>query len=280
MNAKRTNIEQAEIDRSPEDQLEPKKSSRQILILELIEGISAMQRSGVGLLISGFSAGLDIGFSVLLMGVLLTFTEGQLPDAIIKLLMANMYSVGFIFVVIGRSELFTEQTTLAVLSVLGGRTGLGALGRLWGIVLAANLVGAALMAGFIVIIGPALGVIRPEVLSGIALKMTDDSMLVIFGSAVLAGWLMGLMSWLVAASRETTSQIIITWIIAFVIGLTGLHHVIVGSVEVLAGVFAGDQVGWIDYGRFLLMATLGNAIGGSVFVALIKYAHAVRGEQR
>ena len=102
----------------------------------------------------------------------------------------------------------------------------------------------------------------------------------IFGSAILAGWLMGLMSWLVAASRDTISQLAITWLIATVIGLCRLHHVVVGSVEVLAGIFAGQGITMGDYGHFLLWTTLGNALGGSFFVAVIKSSLASPGNRQ
>jgi hypothetical protein len=75
-------------------------------------------------------------------------------------------------------------------------------------------------------------------------------------------------------SRDTISQIVLVWLIASVIGLGRLHHVVVGSVELLAGVFSGQRITAADYGRFLLFATLGNAVGGSFFVALIKYGYA------
>jgi formate/nitrite transporter FocA (FNT family) len=87
---------------------------------------------------------------------------------------------------------------------------------------------------------------------------------------------MGLMSWLVAASRDTISQIVLVWLIASVIGLARLHHAVVGSVEVLAGLFAGQGIQAADFGYFLLWTTIGNAVGGGVFVALIKYSYAVR----
>jgi len=97
---------------------------------------------------------------------------------------------------------------------------------------------------------------------------------VIFLSAVLAGWLMGLLSWLVAAGRDTISQVVLVWLITAAIGFAGLHHVILGAVEVLAGAFAGQGVGPADVGHFLLWATLGNTLGGALFVALLKYGRA------
>jgi formate/nitrite transporter FocA (FNT family) len=143
-------------------------------------------------------------------------------------------------------------------------------------VFVSNLIGAAVFAWLAVQIGPALGVIEPREFGAIARPVVSHHGHVIFASAVLAGWLMGLMSWLVAASRDTISQIILVWLIATVIGLARLHHVVVGSVEVLAGLFAGQGVTAEDYGHFLLWTALGNAVGGGVFVALIKYSYAVR----
>ncbi len=101
--------------------------------------------------------------------------------------------------------------------------------------------------------------------------MTDHPALAIFLSGILAGWLMGLLSWLVAAGRDTISQIVVVWLVTTVIGYIGLHHVVLGSVEVFAGAFAGQGVGPEDIGRFLLWATLGNTLGGVVFVAILKY---------
>jgi formate/nitrite transporter FocA (FNT family) len=140
------------------------------------------------------------------------------------------------------------------------------------------LLGAAVFAALAVRIGPALGVIDRRAFGELARALTEHPAWVIFASAVLAGWLMGLLSWLVAASRDTVSQILLVWLIGTVICLGRLHHVVVGSVEVLAGAFSGEGVTAADYGHFLPWATLGNAVGGSVFVALIKYGYAIGGK--
>jgi formate/nitrite transporter FocA (FNT family) len=208
------------------------------------------------------------------MAIMLTRAEGALPKLAEEILIANMYAVGFIFVVIGRSELFTEQTTLAVLPVLRGRATIGSLLRLWVIVYVANLIGGAVCATLVTWIGPNLGVIEPHAFGTIAHRLTDHTGMTIFLGAVLAGWLMGLLSWLVAAGRDTISQLVLVWLITFCIGFAYLPHVVLGSVEVLAGALAKQSIGMADVGRFLLSATLGNIVGGSVFVALIKYSHA------
>lgn len=255
---------------------DPKKSYREILEQQVKEELSQLARPSGGLFISGLSAGLDVGFSVLLMAVMLTLVGGTLPAPVVEILVANMYSVGFIFVILGRSELFTEHTTLAFLPVLNQRASIGALARLWGLIYGSNLIGAAIFALLVTQIGPDLGVVEPAAFGEIARKMVEHSWWVILTSGILAGWLMGLLSWLVTASRDTISQILLVWLVTTSIGLAGLHHSIVGTVEVLAGIFAGQSITLGDYGHFILWATLGNAIGGLVFVALVKYGHATR----
>ena len=82
-------------------------------------------------------------------------------------------------------------------------------------------------------LGPALGVIEPHAFTEAATRMTRHDPGVIVVSGILAGWLMGLLSWLVSASRDTISQVAIVGIITTVIGLVGLHHVMVAAAEVL-----------------------------------------------
>jgi formate/nitrite transporter FocA (FNT family) len=102
---------------------------------------------------------------------------------------------------------------------------------------------------------------------------------VILLGAVLAGCLKGLLSWLVAAARDTISQIVIVLLITSVIGLARVSYVVVGSTEVLAGVFGGLGVEWADYGRWVLWTTQGNAVGGPFFVAFIKYSFVMHGKE-
>ncbi|MEZ4678539.1 MAG: formate/nitrite transporter family protein [Caldilineaceae bacterium] len=261
------------------DHNEPRKPARRILEQEISEGLGEIRRSTAGLFISGLSAGLDVGFSLFLMAVMYTLTHDQLPDAVVQILVANMYAVGFVFVIVGRSELFTEHTALATLPVLNGNATLSGLGRLWGVIYGANLLGATIFAVLVTSIGPSLGVIEPSAFGWIAHHVVEHPWWVILLSAVLAGWMMGLLSWLVAAGRDTISQIILVWLVTTSIGLGKLHHSIVGTVEVLAGLFAGQDITFADFGHFLLWTTIGNSIGGVVFVAVIKYGHVVRSDK-
>lgn len=253
-----------------------RKTPEEILARQIDVGLEELRRPTSGLLLSALSAGLDIGFGPLLMAVTMTLIGDTLPESIVALLISAMYSVGFIFVVLGRSELFTEHTTLAVLPVLDRQTSLMSLGRLWGLVYVGNLVGSAVFAAFAVFVATRLGVADTHAFVELAMRMVDHDLLTIIVAGVLAGWLMGLLTWLIAAANDTLSRIFIVSLISGVIGFAHLPHVIAGSVEVLLGLFAADQITLADYGRFLLGSTVGNAVGGSVFVAIIKYGHATQ----
>ncbi|MDX1646965.1 MAG: formate/nitrite transporter family protein [Longimicrobiales bacterium] len=241
---------------------------------EVWQGLGELKRPAPGLLLSGLSAGLDIGFSVLVMGTVLTLLEPGASPLFQSFLLGNAYALGFIFVILGRSELFTEHTALAVFPVLEGRATLSELGRLWILVYLANLVGAAAFAAFAVLLGPRLGIVEVEAFRHIARALVDHDALTIFLSAVAAGWLVGLLSWLVSAARETVSQVVVVWIITFVMGFLGLHHCIVGSVEVLSGMFSGGGPSWSTFLHFLGWTTFGNVVGGVALVAMVKYSHA------
>jgi len=248
----------------------------EILAAEIDSGLRELERPAKGLLLSALSAGLDVGFSLLMMAALSHHLEGSVSPGVQHVLVANMYAVGFLFVVIGRSELFTEHTTHAVLPVLDGKASLAQLARLWLFVFVANQAGAALFATGVGLLGPRLGVAPVPVLARIAHELTDHPSPVILASGVLAGWMMGLLSWLVKAVKDTTAMMLVVWMITAGIGLAGLHHCVVGTTEILAAVVAGSDVSVFEWLRFLLWATIGNVIGGVVFVALIKYSHATR----
>jgi formate/nitrite transporter FocA (FNT family) len=251
-------------------------SSTGILGQQLQEGLNELERPTDGLALSGLSAGLDIGFGPLLMAVVVALAAGEWSQPTLELALANAYAVGFVFVVIGRSELFTEHTTLAVLPVLDGLASWQSLARLWGVVLAANVVGTTMFAAIAVAVAPEYGIADAGAFEAVATPLVTPAAGPLFAAAVLAGWLMGLMSWLVAAAQETLSRAFFVWLVAATIGFAHLPHCVAGSVEVLMGVFAG-VVAPAAYARFLVLATAGNVLGGVVFVSLLKYGHVVRG---
>lgn len=255
---------------------ESQKNDRTILEQQIAQADEDLKRPATALLLSGLAAGLHLGFGPFAMAVNLTLTKDVFSKPVQELLNANLYAVGFIFVVLGRSALFTEHTTSAVQPVLARRATVAHLARLWGLVLIANVVGGALFAAFAVVLGPSLDIVDLSAFGELAYPLVNKPGSVMLLSAIGAGWLMGLLSWLVSAGRDTTSQIIFVWLTTMVIGLGKMHHSIAGTIEVLMGVFAGVGATPADYARFILWAVVGNAIGGAVFVALLKFGSVAR----
>lgn len=262
------------------EEQKPQKSQRTILQHTQEHALTQLERNSRGLMLSGISAGLDIGFSVLLMAIILTAFTGVFPEPVVHFMVANMYPIGFMFVVLGRSELFTEHTTLAVLPVLQGLSSIKKLLRLWGIVYFSNIVGGLLFAVILFYFAGQLHFLKGWALENIALKMLQYDSLSTLLSAALAGWLMGLLAWLVAASRETISQIFVIFTVTAAIGLAGLPHCIVGNIEIASAMFIG-KVSFVQYIQFLIPVTIGNTIGGALFVAVLKFGHTTHsGEEK
>lgn len=253
------------------------KSAREVLKSMIEKGSHEINRETDGLFLSSISAGLDIGFGPLLMGVILTLSAGSYGDLATELLLASAYSVGFIFVILGRSELFTEHTTLAVMPVIDGQSSLKELARLWGIVYAGNIIGGAIFTALAVLLMPGLGVIEPAAFETIANKLVSHQLHWLFVAGVFAGWLMGLLAWLVTSAQNTIGRVFFIWMVTATIGILHLPHSIAGNVEVLFGLFTASSVTLADYLAFLSLATVGNAVGGAIFVGLMKYGHVVRG---
>lgn len=256
-----------------------KKTGEEILATQRKEASTEMERPALGLALSGLSAGLDLGFSLLVMAVLSTLLQ-ESSRPVQELARSFGYSIGFLFVILGRSELFSEHTTMDILPVLNGEKAPGHLARLWLIVFSSNMLGALAFAWAAARIGPALGIFSAEVLEELARPLISFPTGVLLASSIFAGWLMGLLGWLVAASKDTISQIMILFLVTGSIGLCHFHHCIAGSVDVLAAMFAGAPISWSEFFHLLTFTTLGNAIGGAIFVALIKHGHIAYAENQ
>ena len=249
------------------------KQIDEILDEQIETGMREHERSNLDLFLSSISAGLEIGFTIFLMATLYSLFSGIVHPSVLHLLLAFAYPLGFIFVIIGKSQLFTEHTTLAVIPVLNRNASLKSLLILWGVVFAGNILGGFLFGYILILVTSRLGIIDLMAYEQLAMGLIDHTWAVIGGSGILAGWLMGLLSWLITSARETISRIVIVTLITTVIGIGGLHHSIVGSIEVFTAWLTSEEVTIMDYLHVQTWATLGNIIGGVVFVAFMKFSH-------
>lgn len=219
---------------------------------------------------SGLAGGLSMGFSLVAQGLL----YACLPDADWRPLVVRFgYSAGFLIVILGRQQLFTESTLTSVIPLLSRRNlpTLAQVGRLWVVVLAANLIGAAIFATIVA----RTGVFTPDVreaFTHLGEEARAGSAGVILLRAVFAGWLIALMVWMIPGAEASKALIII--LVTFLVGLAGLAHVIAGSVEVQYLVAQGD-ISVYDYFAYLLPTLIGNIIGGVLLVASLNHAQVV-----
>lgn len=238
------------------------------------EGEEELKRTTSALAWSGLAAGLSMGFSLVAEGLLAAY----LPERSWTPLLSKLgYSVGFLIVVLGRQQLYTETTLTAVLPLLSRRnveTALGVL-RLWSVVLLANLVGTFIFALCLAKIPIFTSPIQ-QALIEVSRGGTEGSFEVIFMRAIFAGWLIALMVWLLPVAESARVSIII--ILTYLIGLGGFNHVVAGSVKQMFLVIVGAQTWGVYAGRFLLPTLLGNIVGGVSLVAFLGHAQVVAGK--
>ena len=240
------------------------------------DGDHALGMTNGELIWSGLAAGLSMGFSLAAEGVL----RAHLPDAPWRLLVAKLgYTVGFLIVILGRQQLFTEQTLTAMLSLFSPDRREGTLGnvaRLWAIVLAANLVGAAVFAAAAAWT-PAFSPEVREAFAHIGHESLNPGFAGNFVRGIYAGFLIATMVWLLPGSGQSRLWIVI--VIAWVVGIASLAHVIAGSSDTLFVVFRGERA-FTDYVvNFLAPWVLGNSLGGVALVATFAHAqHAPKEE--
>lgn len=234
------------------------------------EGEDELSRASSALAWSGFAAGLSMGFSLVVEGLL----RAHLPDAPWRPLIAKLgYSVGFLIVVLGRQQLFTENTLTVVIPLLAHRSRSAFLHviRLWAVVLTSNLLGALLFASIVGLTATFPPEVR-EAFTSIATEAMEGSAWSILLRAIFAGWLIALMVWLLPVAE--TGRVAVIVIITYVVGLAGLAHVIAGSVEALYAVVTGEAT-LADYLAYLVPTLVGNMIGGIGLVAALNHAQVV-----
>jgi formate/nitrite transporter FocA (FNT family) len=185
------------------------------------------------------------------------------------------YPVGFIAVIIGRAQLFTENTLYPVVLVLDEHKHVLNTLRLWAVVFLSNVAGA-LAFGVLAIKSGALEPRVADILGSLGLQIAAQTSAHVFWSGVIGGWLIALVAWMVTASHWTIGQILVIWLLSFVVGIGHFAHCIASSGEIWSAVFAG-LVPASQYFRWLAFATMGNIVGGVMIVSLLNWGQVKAG---
>ncbi len=225
-----------------------------------------LARRPLPLAISGIAGGLLMGLTGMSVSILLSLV-GNTPAG--ELTAYFFYPLGFMVVILGRSQLFTENTLYPVALMLDERRHYLATLRLWVTVFPANVLGALLFA----LLAIKTGALRPEYaaqLIRLGVEAQSPAAAHVFWSGVVGGWIIATVAWLVSASHSITGAVMLIWSMTFIVGIGHFAHCIATSGEILSAVLAG-QVHPLAFFAWLLPATLGNIMGGVLLVTLLEY---------
>jgi formate/nitrite transporter FocA (FNT family) len=240
------------------------------------EGQRRLSMSMLDMVATGFIAGFTIVFGVVGLGVVEALVEPEGGAGLSKLAGALAFAIGVVFLVVGRSELFTENFFDPVAAAIESR-GSGAwldVGRLWAVIFALNMVGVTAMAAVFAVDG-ALPEGAPHRLAVVAEDIAAKSAWATLARAVAAGALITLLSYLLQAVDSVRARITVAYLVGFFLALGPFDHVVVSAAHLLFGVWFGGAVGYGDVLVNMALAIPGNLVGGLCFVTL---SHAAQAE--
>ena len=258
---------------TPEDVLEQQPAA----IAERAESVGSerLDRGNLDILVTAIIGGAEVSIGGLaamtVVGAVLKDVPGS--ELSLALVLAGLvFPIGFLFVIVGRSELFTENFLIPVVAVFKTQRGIGSLVTLWTLAWIGNLIGCA---------GTAVLLLMPDAVSTVIhqgyVAYTDYKLGVpaagVFVSAMLAGGVMTTLTWALLSVQHTVGRMLTICAAAYVLMAANLSHSIVSASILLVG-FVATQHGIVDVVVWLLIATAGNLVGGVGLVTLFRLAQA------
>lgn len=224
------------------------------------EGAQRLHRTWREVLSTGLAGGLEVGIGVLAMLAVYAETGSHLLAGI-------AFSIGFIALLLARSELFTEGFLVPVTAVVAGRAGPGQLAKLWGGTLVANLIGGWLVMWIVVLALPELGTTATEsALTFVDAPLNLQSMALAF----LAGSAITLMTRMQQGAETEGGKIVAAVAGAFVLAGLVLFHSILDSLIIFGAIHADAPIGYGDWLAWFWYTTLLNMAGGLLVVTLLR----------
>ena len=216
------------------------------------------------LFFSALAAGFAITVTFLLYASMTASTGGD------PVLSALLYPLGFIYIIIGGYQLYTENTLPPVALTLERLASVPALLRTWTVVLAGNFVGGGLGAAALAY----GGVLSPDSAAAaldLAQKGIETGPGTLFVKAAFAGLIVAGVVWVEYAARDTISRLVVVYLAFLAIPLGGLFHVVVSFTEMLYLVFHNDIALLLGLRKFVIPVLLGNTLGGVILVTVVNY---------
>jgi formate-nitrite transporter family protein len=232
-----------------------------------------LDRPSIALALSGFGAGVFMGLSALSVALAIRLLGASTSAQMISRM---FYPIGFIVVILGRSQLFTENTLYPVALVLAEKSQFWNTMRLWSVVLPANMLGAFAF-GCLATRTSGIEPATVTAISRLVAATLDHSCAHLFWSGVVGGWLIALAAWLVSGSHSITGSVMVIWMLTFIMGLGNFAHCVASSCEIFVTLLA-HQAPWIEFPRWFFPAVAGNICGGVGLVTILEYGQVMHGK--
>ena len=246
-----------------------KKEGRRRLSMPLLEQVA-----------TGFIAGVTIIFGIVALGATEALIAPDLGRGVATVAGALAFGIGVVFLVVGRSELFSENFFDPVAAAIdeGGGAVWTRLLKLWASTLLLNLIGGALLVALLTVDG-ALPDGAAESLVRIAEDITAKAWEATLVRAILAGALITLLSYMLSACDTVAAQILVAFVVGFFLALGPFDHVVVSAQHLLFGIWDSDAVHYEDLWRNLGLSTVGN-VGGGLFLITLSHSAQVKAGRR
>ena len=233
------------------------------------EGERRLNLSVLDQVATAFIAGVTIVFGIVALGVVSALVAPEFGPEIAKLAGALAFGIGLVFLIVGRSELFSENFFDPVAAAIDDRTrkAVVRLLRLWGLTLALNLIGGAVLVAVLTVDG-ALPAASNEALVKVSEEIVAKEWPATLARAVLAGALITLLSYMLQAVNSVTARILVAYMVGVLLALGPFDHVVVSALHVLCGVWLSDAVTYGDMAVNIGLATGGNLVGGLLLITL------------
>jgi formate/nitrite transporter FocA (FNT family) len=238
------------------------------------EGRNRLARGRLELAASSLVAGFDIVFGVIALATANAAVSPHFGTQAGHLAGALAFGIAFIFIAVGRSELFTENFMVPVTGLRKGLESKLKLAQLWLLSPLFNILGGAIL----ILVVTTHGVLPAgagKTMRTVALHADGYDISTAFASAIVGGALITLMTWLIEGSPTPGTRILVAWIAGSLLALGSFDHVIVVTLEMIFGIRSGAPIPWLDVAQNVGVAAAGNLIGGLAFVTLTRTGQAI-----
>ncbi len=234
--------------------------------------LAAQRRSLTGHVVRSMLAGMYVGAAIVLIFTV-GGTVGKNSPELVRLLMGVCFGGALTIVIFAGAELFTGSNLVLTLGVLTRKARVRDLVANWIWTWVGNLLGSVLLASMVVQSGlvddaeKTASVYR--FIQGVAATKMNLPAGQLFWRAVLANWLVCLGVWMAARSKDDTARMLLMWWCMFTFITCGYEHSIANMLGLLLGLLVphGSEITWGGYAYNVGLATLGNIVGGALFVA-------------